>query len=472
MTKDKRFEKALEVFKLDTFQREQIEYIDIDKIDGDARNFYELSGLEDLAANIELCGLQQPIRVRTSPNKPSRVIIVSGHRRKAALQMLVEEGKEQFRAVPCIREESSKNWALQELRLIYANSSTRRLTSAELSRQAERVEELLYELKEAGMEFPGRMRDHVAQACQTSKSKLARLKVIRENLLPDLENDWEAGKFSDQAAYALARMPAWMQNAFIDKPGKHEFGGDQCEKMLSAADQYEKPKVSCPEGGEACDNGNLFLQHDIREKYSYNLCKGERCCMRCPYRRGCKFVCDKAKRRIADEQAEREKETAIRREEEQERSNEILREAEEFWGRVDDLCMARSVRLEDAAQILLPYNKRLPDKILTGEHDREFFSYLEVGMNGCKSILELCGMLGASADELLGLGPDAGVTKATWKTGKPRDSGLFYARFVLDGMEYDIPAWYDAALDAFYHSKGGAKIDGDLIAWYPLPEED
>ena len=472
MTEDKRFEKALEVFKSDTSQREQIEYIDIDKIDGDARNFYELSGLEDLAANIELCGLQQPIRVRTSPNKPSRVIIVSGHRRKAALQMLVEEGKEQFRAVPCIREESSKSWALQELRLIYANSSTRRLTSAELSRQAERVEELLYELKEAGMEFPGRMRDHVAQACQTSKSKLARLKVIRENLLPDLENDWETGKFSDQAAYALARMPEWMQNAFIDKPGKHEFGGDQCEKMLSAADQYVKPKVSCPEGGEPCDNGGLFLQHDIREKYAYNLCKGERCCLRCSYRRNCKFACDKANRRIADEQAEREKETALRREEEQERSNEILREAEEFWGRVDDLCMARSVRLEDAAQILLPYNKSLPDKILTGEHDREFFSYLEVGMNGCKSILELCGMLGASADELLGLGPDAGVTKATWKTGKPRDSGLFYARFVLDGMEYDIPAWYDAALDAFYHSKGGAKIDGELIAWYPLPEED
>ena len=136
--------------------------------------------------------------------------------------------------------------------------------------------------------------------------------------------------------------------------------------------------------------------------------------------------------------------------------------------------MARRVRLEDAAQILLPYNKSLPDKILNGEHDREFFSYLEVGMNGCKDILELCGMLGVSADKLLGLGPDAGVTKATWKTGKPRDSGLFYARFVLDGMEYDLPVWYDAVLDAFYHSNGGAKADGELIAWYPLPmdEED
>ena len=161
------FEEAMKVFKLDTSAptREQIEYIDIDKIDGDARNFYELSGLEALAANIELCGLQQPIRVRTSTNKPSRVVIISGHRRKAALQMLVDEGKAQFREVPCIREESPKSWALQELRLIYANSDTRKLSSADLAKQAERVEELLYQLKEEGMEFPGRMRDHVAQAC-------------------------------------------------------------------------------------------------------------------------------------------------------------------------------------------------------------------------------------------------------------------------------------------------------------------
>ena len=32
--------------------REQIEYIDIDRIDDDPNNFYELSGLNELAANM------------------------------------------------------------------------------------------------------------------------------------------------------------------------------------------------------------------------------------------------------------------------------------------------------------------------------------------------------------------------------------------------------------------------------------
>ena len=40
---------------------------------------------------------------------------------------------------------------MSELRLIMANSDTRQLTSAEISQQAERVEMLLYQLKEEGV---------------------------------------------------------------------------------------------------------------------------------------------------------------------------------------------------------------------------------------------------------------------------------------------------------------------------------
>ena len=44
--------------------REQIEYIDISLLDEDSRNFYEISGVEGLASNIALVGLQDPLRVR------------------------------------------------------------------------------------------------------------------------------------------------------------------------------------------------------------------------------------------------------------------------------------------------------------------------------------------------------------------------------------------------------------------------
>ena len=164
--------------------REAIEYIGLDKLEADPGNFYSLTGLEDLAANIELCGLQQPIRVR--PTEDGRYVIVSGHRRWSALKLLrgTEGSGDRWASIPCIVERDEASQELRELRLILANSSTRVLSPAEVSKQAQRVELLLYQLKEQGYEFPGRMRDQVAAACQVSAPKLARLKVIRERLIP------------------------------------------------------------------------------------------------------------------------------------------------------------------------------------------------------------------------------------------------------------------------------------------------
>jgi ParB-like chromosome segregation protein Spo0J len=200
-------------------QRESSRYIDIDCLVADERNFYELSGIDALAANIELIGLQQPIRVRELSGNPGKFRIVSGHRRRAAIQKLVDEGREDLRSVHCIVETVECSEAMQELRLIYANSDTRKMSSADLSRQAERVEALLYQLKEEGFEFPGRMRDHVAQACQTTKSKLSRLKVIRENLHPTLRSEWEEGRVNDAVAYRIAKEDKRIQNQLFSNTG-------------------------------------------------------------------------------------------------------------------------------------------------------------------------------------------------------------------------------------------------------------
>ena len=184
------------VSKLDT-SREAIEYIGLDKLVADPGNFYSLDGLEHLAANIELCGLQQPIRVR--PTEDGRYVIVSGHRRWSALKLLrsTEGSGERWASIPCIVERDEVSPELRELRLIMGNRDTRKLSPAEVSKQAQRVELLLYQLKEQGYEFPGRMRDQVGAACQVSAPKLARLKVIREHLLPIYLEHFDRNELSE-----------------------------------------------------------------------------------------------------------------------------------------------------------------------------------------------------------------------------------------------------------------------------------
>lgn len=259
-----------DVSKLDTGLqpdgREQIEYIDLSLIDPDPNNFYEMTDIEELAANIELLGLQQPLRVRPNSDKPERLIIVSGHRRRAALELLVGEGKSQFAQAPCIREAGDQSAALQELRLIYANSDTRKLSSAELSKQAERVEALLYQLKEEGMDFPGRMRDHVAEACKVSKSKLARLKVIREKLDKPFFKLYEKGTIAESVAYALAQQPLEIQRAVHD----YKCAGKNGAKYLrewevdSVAGNYKKiTERTCKFGG-TCSHSAALLATIIR----------------------------------------------------------------------------------------------------------------------------------------------------------------------------------------------------------------
>ena len=119
--------------------REQIAYIDFNLLRSDDRNFYAVDGIEELAANIEFAGLQQPIRVRPD-DKGVGYVIVSGHRRHAALRKLLEDGVDRFQPVPCIVERDTATGEtaalLQELRLIYANSDTRRMSSADLAKQA------------------------------------------------------------------------------------------------------------------------------------------------------------------------------------------------------------------------------------------------------------------------------------------------------------------------------------------------
>lgn len=217
----------------------QIEYIDLSMIDSDPNNFYELSGIDDLASNIALCGLQQPILVRSGAN--GRVTIVSGHRRRAALQKLVDEGGEKWKKAPCIRQKPAQSEAMQELLLISANKDTRRMTSAELARQTERVEQLLYQLKEEGVEFPGRMRDHVAQICQVSKTKIGNLKVIREKLISNLKPAWEQGRLPESTALRIAQETDSVQMKLLAKHGTDLYKWTE-DQITKAIDRVKRPE--------------------------------------------------------------------------------------------------------------------------------------------------------------------------------------------------------------------------------------
>lgn len=328
-----------DVSNLDTIAgQEQIEYIDIDLLDGDPNNFYELSEIDNLAANIELVGLMDPLRVRPNPEDATRFMVVSGHRRRAAIRKLVDDGREDFRKVACIREQTANSGALQELRLIYANSDTRRMSSADISKQAERVEALLYQLKEEGYEFPGRMRDHVAEACKVSKTKLARLKVIRDNLLKEWKKYYEKGDLKESAAYALAKLPADHQAAIFsyrksnaDHPARwfSEYTIESYGKYLTQIDKLTCKKTK----GSPCANTANKYQKMMSISYDWRRDQCSKCCNSCEDLAKCKYACpalaDKIKKLKDSAKAARQQEKAA----EEERQRPIIEQLQNLWYR-------------------------------------------------------------------------------------------------------------------------------------------
>ena len=202
---------------------------------------------------------------------------------------------------------------MRELRLIYANAATRDMSAADLSRQAERVEELLYRLKEEGVEFPGRMRDHVAEACKVSKTKLARLHAIRSKLDPELLKFFDRGELNETAAYELSRLPAAIQA----EAGQRLASGKT--KRLPHAGVVEKVSRNmarfmaempcrCHAGGPDCHHKEARIVRSLFVDGEWNTCEPEQCCRDCYHWRNCTAACDETKaRRKLEKDVEKEK---------------------------------------------------------------------------------------------------------------------------------------------------------------------
>ena len=123
----------------------RLQMIPTRKIFANDKNFYDTSKVDDLIDSILMQGLLDPLTVRPSGDGEG-YIIISGHRRHRALMTILDdhlaEDTKPFETTPCFVREPGDD-LMEELMLIQANSATRVLTSAETSKQVDRVRDLL-----------------------------------------------------------------------------------------------------------------------------------------------------------------------------------------------------------------------------------------------------------------------------------------------------------------------------------------
>lgn len=501
MSKGKSFDLAAmmeTVSNLDTSApAPQVRMIPLEDILSNRDNFYRVSKaeLKSLADSIALDGLQQYPVIMPIAEKPGKYLLISGHRRIAAIRQLVEEdGREDLRLVPCtVREYASKNMA--ELQMILANSTARVLAPVEISRQAQRLEELFYRLKEEeGYEFPGRMRDQVAAACQVSAPKLARLKVIRDKLKArEFLLLFEKNKLPEQTAYALARLPEEFQRQLAGiTPNISGCAAEQVLKKYGEGWRWE-PDQQCQDG-KACKRGDAFLRHDL--DHPSDMCGGKICCLNCSRAKETYVPCDRMCRKALAVRKEKwDKEKARADEEQQKRVERYKAETQVNAQRV--LRAVEAAGLPDEELVPWGYSGTFTVEEIRAFADGDFpddkYRYhAELSAESLRNPAQTAELLGCSTDYLLGMtdeltppaAPVQGVVVAlqanpgvvppdpVWLPGAPDKTRRIVARFVSDGMDpWVTVCWYDAGTCLYRFSEDGCKIDEECTGWWPVPED-
>ncbi len=189
--------------------------LDVEDLMPSKDNFYSTENIDELAAAIELSGcIEQNLLVK--PEAHGKYEVIAGHRRRLAALKLVEEGKEEYRKVPCrIRKESDE--IRDRLSLIFTNATARQLTDWEKVKQAEELKEVLTEYKKALQEENkdkpkeereriGRIREIVAGMLNTSTTQVGRMEAISNNLSQDFKEELERGNINISTAHELSRL--------------------------------------------------------------------------------------------------------------------------------------------------------------------------------------------------------------------------------------------------------------------------
>lgn len=300
----------------------EIEMIPVRLIDANENNFFAVEDVQDLKESIEVNGILQPLNV---VKNGSRYRIIAGHRRfKAASELDLEE-------VPAIvLPEMSE--AMEQLALIQTNTTARELSYPEKMEAAKQLKKILLQLKEEGVELPGKLRDIMAEQLEISRTELARMNVIEKNLIPEGKQLLKEGKMSASAAYAMARTSPECQKELIDQKLSAYFPELIEDYAVKRTLDWIAEDCPHPEGWWQHEEKRLGRKLECpswkkvkahKDKGHPERCPG--CCANCLELARCKDACENAKHALAGKNRAHALEL-----EKQKRAAEEEREKEEF----------------------------------------------------------------------------------------------------------------------------------------------
>ena len=454
-------------------------------------NFYDVSNVDELVNSIALNGLLEPVIVK--PKDGGGYELISGHRRFKAFQTLHDDEPEKWATIPAIVREP-KNEIVEELMLIEANRATRVLSSADTLKQAERYKALLVELKEQGVEIPGRLRDVVAEAMNISASRLARLDVIKKGLIPEYAAEYAENKINESAAYELARLLPAHQHQIHGNVKITGYPTSMIPVLDEKLNIYFGPGLKCDRNRDNrtqtpgyCDHG-AEMWNVSKKKNIWNMCRG--CCADCCDRMTCKFVCHRVSPDVQREKQEQQAAAAKRRTLDECRQAELDDLTDKFWSReqaareaagitpdeayarLTEICKIRGVMTVDSAEDLIEQENGCA---ISPENDDSFWRDDDTPFD-TEAVRIYADLYKCSVDYLLcrtdNPSGSACAPTTVWRPAseKPPEGALVIAEAGPTGYTHIRTLRYQGGKFVFAED-GTMECGLSVTRWIPYPEE-
>ena len=182
---------------------ESIQMIDINELHSSPDNYFEIERVEEFAETIlGQGGVKDNLIV--SPLNTGGYEIISGHRRRAAVQLLIDRGENISHYLPCLVQEYSDDDD-RRLDIILMNVTARRLSDAELWKSYELIDAILKKKKEDGQKF-GKIRETLASYLSVSPAQVGKMQYVERNAISEVKEAVENGEISISTANEIAKL--------------------------------------------------------------------------------------------------------------------------------------------------------------------------------------------------------------------------------------------------------------------------
>lgn len=184
-------------------------------------NFYSVEQIEELAGDILMYGLKQNLELVYAPCDKGEYRIVAGERRWEALKYLVSKGYKEFELATSKLTTPQDNDE-EQVEIIIANAY-RTKTTSDMIEEETRLKASLERMKAAGKKIKGydlqsgRLREVISSMLHMSKTKIAQIEAVNNNLIPEWKEELKGERLTFSAAYELSGMSSDEQREALGK---------------------------------------------------------------------------------------------------------------------------------------------------------------------------------------------------------------------------------------------------------------